>query len=345
MSATALSTDVFRIHGGKVETARALFPQAVLPWMDLSTGISPWAYPVGGLRADAFTRLPEPEALAGLEAAAAGYLGVAESARVVATPGSDLALRLLGRLFLSSNVGVVRPGYSGHVLAWAGTPIRTISVEALESAAQTHDLILLANPNNPDGRCVERGRLLAIAATLAARGGALVVDEAFADVSPALSLCENQVGNQGEGLIVFRSFGKFFGLAGVRLGFVIAGAEVAGRFRQALGDWPLSGLAIEIGTRAYRDREWQAAQRARLVSSAQRLDALLGRAGLAVAGGTSLFRLARCPDADVTFRRLAAHSILTRPFSSDGTLLRIGIPADELQWARLSEALESRFDA
>lgn len=337
MSAAAASFEIFRTHGGKVETARALFPQARLPWIDLSTGISPWAYPREPLAAEAFTRLPDPESLVALEAAAARCFGVADPTCVVASPGSDLGLRLLGHLFANKKVAVVRPGYSGHVLTWAHVPITLIAAEDLEAAARDHEVILLANPNNPDGGLIERKRLLGIAATLAARSGTLIVDEAFADVMPERSLCDAGA----NGLVLFRSFGKFFGLAGLRLGFVIASAEETGRFRHALGDWPISGPAVAIGTAAYRDLTWQRMQRARLTAAAARLDALLGSASLTVVGGTVLFRLARCPNADAVFRHLAAHSILTRPFKSDDGLLRVGLPGEETHWERLAAALES----
>jgi cobalamin biosynthetic protein CobC len=347
----AADFEVFRLHGGKVETARVLFPHARRPWVDLSTGISPWAYPYDDLAREAFTRLPDPEAIAPLEAAAAASFGVADAACVIATPGSDLALRVLGRIFRGRRVAVVRPGYSGHVLAWGDAPVTAVAARDLESVARDHDVVVLANPNNPDGRLIERERLLSIAGGLAERGGVLVVDEAFADVMPEHSVCGalDRVGN----LIVFRSFGKFFGLAGVRLGFVAtsgsgsgrglgAPVDVASSFRDALGDWPVSGPAVAIGTAAYRDLQWQSEQRRRLSDAAQRLDELLTNAGLAIAGGTVLYRLARCNDADAVFKRLAAHGILTRPFSSDATLLRVGLPGDESQWQRLANALDAR---
>ena len=338
MRAAEASFEIFRLHGGKVAAACALFPQSQLPWIDLSTGISPWAYPHEPLAAEVFTRLPDPESLAALEEAAARCFGVADPACVVATPGSDLGLRLLGSLFANRKVAVVRPGYSGHVLTWANAPISLIAADDLEAAARTHDVILLANPNNPDGRVIERERLLQVAGTLAARSGTLIVDEAFADVMPEHSLCDAGA----RGLVLFRSFGKFYGLAGLRLGWIVAGAEAAARFRHALGDWPVSGPAIAVGTAAYWDVAWQYLQRGRLISAAARLDALLTRAGLTIVGGTVLYRLARCPDADAVFRHLAAHSILTRPFKSDGGLLRVGLPGEEAQWARLEQALEAR---
>ncbi len=357
----ATSFDVFRLHGGKVEAARALFPQVSAPWIDMSTGISPWSYPHEAIPAEAFTRLPDPEAVDALEAAAAVSFGVSDAACVVATPGSDLALRLLGRLFAGRRVAVVRPGYSGHVLAWGEADVTLISADEIEVAARAHDVVLLANPNNPDGRVVLRERLLAVAGELGARGGMLIVDEAFADVMPEHSIC----GALSDGVMVSRSFGKFFGLAGVRLGFVVTACSKTRRaVRSALGDWPVSGPAVAIGTAAYRDLNWQSTQRKRLQAATERLDSMLVRAGLTIAGGTSLFRLARCGSAvtgvaggiaaagqgatasertaEALFRRLAQHGILTRPFSSDASLLRFGLPADETHWQRLAIALASR---
>jgi cobalamin biosynthetic protein CobC len=387
-AAAANAFDVFRLHGGKVEAARSLFPDVRAPWIDLSTGISPWAYPYEGIAREAFTRLPDPEAVAALEAAAAAGFGVADPACVVATPGSDLALRLMGRIFAGRRVAVVRPGYSGHLLAWGEAPVTSVAARDIESVVRDHDVVVLANPNNPDGRLIGRGLLLDVAGALAKRAGVLIVDEAFADVMPGESLCGSleRVSN----VVVFRSFGKFFGLAGVRLGFVVAASSGPGRasrrqdsgeaggaraaaelaerviggavsarvpaanlrsapadhgaraFRAAMGDWPVSGPAVAVGTAAYRDLQWQSLQRRRLTATAERLDALLMRAGLTIAGGTVLFRLARCADADAVFKHLAAHGILTRPFASDGTLLRVGLPADEAQWQQLTMALDSR---
>ncbi len=338
MNAAAITYDLFRVHGGKVEAARAAFPDAPEPWIDLSTGICPWSYPIGRLPATAFTRLPEPEVIADLERAAAQSFGVTDPTRVVATPGSDQALRFAGAIFAGARVAVVRPGYSGHMLAWVPQKPDEIAAEDIDCAARNHDVVVLANPSNPDGRVMGRDRLIAAAETLARRGGVLMVDEAFADASPSLSVCAATE----RGCIVFRSFGKFFGLAGLRLGFVATSLDWAARFRQLLGDWPITGPTAAVATAAYRDAGWQAAQRSRLSDSAARLDAVLRNAHVEVVGGTVLFRLARYFDADALFRRLAAAGILTRPFSSDPTLLRIGLPSDESQWGRLEAALGVR---
>jgi cobalamin biosynthetic protein CobC len=336
MNAQVASLDLFRLHGGKIDAAGALFPAARRPWIDLSTGISPWAYPHESLPAAAFTRLPEADLVARLESAAAAAFGVKNVSQVVAVPGTDLGLRLLEPIFPGRRVAVVRPGYSGHLLCWKSASVSEVPADSLEVAAGSNDVIVLANPNNPDGRLIAPARLRALAKVLAARGGTLVVDEAYADVSPANSLCAEA----GDGLLIFRSFGKFFGLAGVRLGFVITATTIARSFRQLIGDWPVSGPAAMIGQAAYGDIDWQEKQRQRLERAGIRLDVLLVGAGLDLVGGTPLYRLARCASADSLFRRLAARGILIRPFHDDPRLVRVGLPADEEQWSRLGAALE-----
>ena len=262
---------------------------------------------------------------------AAASFGAAEA---VAVPGSDLALRLLGQL-LGGRVAVVGPGYSGHVAMWR-SPVTVISVDALGEAAATHDVLVLARPGNPDGTMIARDMLESAAATLAARGGYLIVDESFVDATPEASVA----GSGWPGLIVLRSFGKFFGLAGLRLGFVIAPMEIAADLRRLLGDWPVSSPAIAVGTAAYADGDWQAAQRRRLAVASRRLDALLGDAGLVVAGGTNCFRLVATPERDALFDHLASAAILTRPFADQPLRLRFGLPGNEASWTRLTGALE-----
>ena len=307
-------------HGGRLSAAAKHFPQAPGPWIDLSTGISPWAYPFD--KTD-LSRLPEPENLTRLEAAAAATFGAPNPEEVVAVPGSDLAIRLLPLLLGERDAYYLPPIYSGHRVAWPDA--RPIIPGAMEEA----ELLILANPNNPDGRAIAPEALRALP-------GQLIVDEAFADALPNISLASNRLG-----AIVLRSFGKFFGLAGLRLGFVLADRPLADRFRALLGDWPVSAPAIAIATAAYEDRNWQAAQRIRLAQASHRLDTLLHSAGLEIAGGTPLFRLARTPDATGLFHHLAHAAILVRPFADDPTALRFGLPGEEPQWQRLEDALST----
>lgn len=362
--------DVFRVHGGRIDRARAMFGGD--DWIDLSTGIAPYAYPCEPCAA-AFTALPDPDALAQLEAAAGAAFGA--TGMVVAVPGSDLALRLIARLFEGRPVAVVRPGYGGHVAIWPKDRMTEISADDLEAAATTADVILLANPNNPDGRVIEPERLTKIAAKLAERSGWLIVDEAFADAaeipspdspSPRRRLGPMSAFSSGPheaidmdpslrwgddigakpsrlapNVICLRSFGKFFGVPGLRLGFVLAPPAIAQTLRSWLGDWPISGPAIAIGTAAYRDLDWQVTQRSRLATDAARLDALLTAAGLEARGGTPLFRLIETEHANALFRHLAAAHILTRPFADNHRRLRIGLPGSEDHWTRLTHALDA----
>lgn len=314
----------FCAHGGRLAAAARAFGGG--DWIDLSTGIAPWPYPVDTLDLG-LNRLPEPDELAALEAAAAQAFGVGDPARVVAVPGTDLALRLLAVVLAAERPAVVRPGYAGHFAAWG----EARSVAALADPGDA-DLLVLASPANPDGRVTPPEQLRALAGRMA-----VIVDEAYADADPATGLCAEA----SDRLIVLRSFGKFHGLPGVRLGFVIAGPRVAGALRHLLGDWPVSMPAIAIGTPAYRDAAWREEQVERIETVGSLLDFALSRC---VRIGTApLFRLIGTPDAHALFRHLCNHAILTRPFADDRRRLRIGLPPDGAALARLTHALAEYF--
>ncbi|MGI4879311.1 MAG: aminotransferase class I/II-fold pyridoxal phosphate-dependent enzyme [Janthinobacterium lividum] len=327
MTAGPASINQFRQHGGRIDVARRIFTDAPADWIDLSTGIAPRAYRHATVTGDA-RRLPSPDELADLERAAAAAFGVDDPERVVAMPGSELGLRMVAVALAPKRVAVVRPGYGGHLTAWGGAEV----IPVTDVAASGCDVTILANPNNPDGRRIARAELAA-----AAEGsGWLVVDEAFADADPIDSLAPPALPN----VIVLRSFGKFYGLPGLRLGFVIAPLDVAAKLRQLIGDWPVATPVLRIATAAYRDTAWQARQRRFLHRAAARLDRILLAAGFEIAGGTALFRLARHADADTRFLSLAAAGILVRPFDPGSGLLRFGLPDGRSQWRRLASALQ-----
>ncbi len=323
-------------HGGALDAARKSFPDAPLPWIDLSTGINPVAYPVGPLPDEAWHRLPEAAATRRLEAVAARAYGAARADGVVAAPGTQALIQWLPRLLPARHVAVLGFGYEEHPASWRTAGANVVVTEDfgdLEGA----DVAIVVNPNNPDGRVVDPARLLALADTLAKRGGTLIVDEAFMDVmDPSLSLVPVL---PLRGALVLRSFGKVFGLAGLRLGFAVAGGELAPRLRNALGPWAVSGPAIAIATRALADEAWLSGAAKRLHADAGRIDSLLARASFTILGGTPLFRLAAHDHAAEWHTRLARAGLLTRPFPARDTWLRFGMPADAEAWERLRAAL------
>ena len=325
----------FTYHGGALEVARRLAPNAPKPWIDLSTGINPHAYPLPDLEPESWTRLPESGALAKLEAVAARRYGAAAGS-VVAGPGSQALIQALSRILPDEAIGALGPTYSGFASGFGATGARFVEVNQLEEL-DGFDVAIVVNPNNPDGRFTPRAALLDLHERLAGRGGTLIVDEAFADFdaeseSLAPMLPTNRV-------VVLRSFGKAYGLAGLRLGFALAPPDIIASLRAALGPWPVSGPAIAIGVRALADSDWLEATRARLGQEAARLDLLLQNAGWRIIGGTSLFRLAARADACAAFEQLLAAGILARPFADAPDRVRFGIPADEIAWERLATAL------
>lgn len=318
-------------HGGRLREAQIAYPHAPRPWLDLSTGISPWAW--NGPRASRadLRRLPDPSDLLDLERAAARAFGVAPE-RVVATAGAEAGIGLLAATLALPDIDIVWPTYSGHEQAWsaAGAAVRNVADPQIGGAGG----LVIVNPNNPDGAAWARQDLLRLATERAAQWRWTIVDEAFVETAPDLSVADAEI----ENLVVLRSFGKFYGLPGARLGFIIAPPSLTPRLRARLGDWPLSADAIALGTGAYADRDWADRQRARLARSSARLDALLNKAGFDVIGGTDLFRLTASADAPQRFERLCAAGILARPFSHDPTWLRFGLP-DARDWSRLEAAL------
>lgn len=324
-------------HGGNLGAARHLCPDAPEPWIDLSTGINPVAYPLPSLTSDLWTRLPELDRLAALEAIAARRYG-ASVENVVAAPGSQAIIQLLARLRPKARVGVLGFSYGGHAQAWraAGASVETVDVIANLAAC---DVAIIVNPNNPDGRRTSCAALMELHRAMAARGGMLIVDEAFIDLE-----------RRGESLvpvlpashtIVLHSFGKTYGLAGLRLGFAIATADFAAPLRAGLGPWAVSGPAIAVGSVALADDSWLEQARLRLETDVVRLDRMLAKSGFEALGGTPLFRLVRHEHAKHFFADLLGHGILVRPFVDRPDTLRFGMPGDAEAWRRLESALDN----
>jgi cobalamin biosynthetic protein CobC len=322
-------------HGGRLREAQRLFPDAPEPFLDLSTGINPVPYPVPPLADDAWTRLPEPEDIAGLEVAAARAYGVADARMVVAAPGTQSLIALVPRIFAQSSVTILAPTYGEYARAFAAAGSGVQEVRGLDDMSKAESVVV-CNPNNPDGWRFDADELLrGVRSFRSAR--LIVVDESFADFDAEDTSLAPHLPQSG--LIVLRSLSKTFGLPGLRLGFALTTPELAAPLRAGLGPWPVSGPAVAIGAQALADRGWLRTAKARLERDVSRLDGLLDLAGLRLVGGTLLFRLAESKQASALFRRLGEAGILVRRFSYRPDWLRFGIPGGEEAWQRLDRAL------
>ncbi len=321
-------------HGGDLAVARLRFPAAPEPWIDLSTGINPHAYPLPAIDAELWRRLPrasDEEAV--LQAAAQRY--GCKANHIVAAPGSQALIQVLPRLFEPSDVVVLGPTYGEHAVAWARCGHRVVERRASSDIGEAR-VVVVVNPNNPTGRVIAAAELRALAAMLAQRRGLLVVDEAFADFAePGVSI----TAQLPPATVVLRSFGKAYGIAGARLGFAVADPALCAGLRGELGPWAVSGPALAIGAAALADARWLGEMRAKLVEDRRRLDALLQARGLAVEGGTHLFCLARHAQAGSIADKLGRSGIHVRRFVAEPTWLRFGLPGAEADWERLADAL------
>jgi cobalamin biosynthetic protein CobC len=334
---TGESAAELRIHGGRIDTAALLYPSAPQPWIDLSTGINPSAWPVPHIPLDRYQRLPLAREIEQMTVAAADAYGLPANAAIVPVPGSEIAIRLLPRMIGQRRVGILAPTYGSHAEAWREAGAEVHELVALPDP-NIHDLetLIVVNPNNPDGRVIARADLAAFAQAWTAAGRRLIVDEAFADVRTDVSLLA--VPELPGGVVVLRSLGKFFGLAGLRVGFVVVREPDVLAWRRLLGDWAVSGPACEITALALRDTAWIAATRGRLAADRKRLDDVLGCAGLKLLGGTDLFGLFEGRDGIDLLDHFARAGILIRGFAAAPQRYRFGLPADESAWRRLEAA-------
>jgi cobalamin biosynthetic protein CobC len=313
-----------RDHGGGLDGAVACFGGAKATWIDLSTGINPCPWPVSRAKVPdtAWTALPDRAAAAALEDAARTLWQVPKGLAVLAAPGASALIARIPGLAPAGQVHIPGPTYNEHAAAFGqhGWTISTM-------AADSFDARVIVHPNNPDGRWFEARDLKDVPL--------VVVDESFCDVAPARSLLPHLPHKGG---LVLKSFGKFWGLAGLRLGFAIGDPVLLARLAEALGPWPVSGPALAIGAAALADRDWAEATRARLAADAMRLDGIMTRAGAQVTGGTDLFRLYMVDDAEAWQARLAEARIWSRIFPWSKTLIRLGLPAPK-DWTRIEGAL------
>jgi cobalamin biosynthetic protein CobC len=323
-------------HGGDLSKAAAQFGARSDGWIDLSTGINPRPWPVDAQMLEGLHQLPDAARLDRLLVAAASAYGVDNTARIAAAPGTQALIQWLPRLRPVGRVGVVSPTYGEHAAAWTLAGHDVSEIESLPDAAD-FDVVVVTRPNNPDGRTESRDDLGALAAALAPNDGLLVVDEAFADLDPAPSVAAHSDG----GMVALRSFGKFYGLPGVRLGFAVTDTGTAAAIGTALGPWPVSSLAADVGAAAFADTDWQGATRRWLAHAAIRLDAILTAAGIGIVGGTDLYRLAETGAASYLYEKLGRAGIYTRPFPNQARWLRFGLPGSDAHWNRLEQGLGS----
>ena len=316
-----------------------MFPDAPEPFIDLSTGINPFPYPVPELSSLLFERLPDRASVRLLAAIAAQAYGAPSADHVLPAPGTQILLPQVAMLVSPGRATILRTTYAEHQRAASVAGHGVTEVSSADQLGRA-DLAVVVNPNNPDGRLVERDTLLDIADELRRRGGILVVDESFADVAPPGATLAGDIGRGN--IVVLRSFGKFYGLAGLRLSFALAAPNLVERLDAMLGPWAVAGPALFIGEKALADEAWKLQTLARLTEAAARLDEVLKNTGLEVVGGTSLYRLTQSSDAEQLFARLGRAGTLVRRFSEEPTWLRWGLPRSENEWRRLADALPDR---
>ena len=333
-----------RFHGGDLLQVQNLYPDAPQPWIDISTGINPHSWPwqekISATELEeAARRLPGQADIAFCRDACADYFGIG-SEDIILTPGSQAAIELLPRCYESGRKVVIPgPTYSEHMRSWsaAGFQVDTLPYDWDSlSGLPDRSILVLTHPNNPDGQAFDPEKLCQLTVRHIANGGSVIVDEAFADIAPALSLLNFPL---PEGVVILRSAGKFSGLAGLRLGAVVAGGEVATKLKNFRPLWDISTLTLRIFGHFYRDRAWIDAMRGQLANEMRKMEELLEKSGFNIVGSTPLYCLVEAEDAVKEAADLARAGIYVRTFPEHENLLRFGLSGSEEHWQRLAQQL------
>jgi threonine-phosphate decarboxylase len=306
-------------HGDLVSRSLDVYAGELL---DFSQNINPLGAPSNALEAarralyEDSGRYPDLEYI-GLREALAAYLGVGAE-MVVPTNGGAEALFLAARAAETGGRALVlEPTFSEYAAAARASgmePVRRVARRREEGfgwdPTSYRDLegvsvVFLCNPNNPTGDMLGRDEVLEVAACVEEAGAVLVVDEAFADFVPEISVTDMV----DRGLWVARSFTKFFAIPGLRLGCLLC--DAAGRVQALQPSWPVNAVAAAAGIAAVRDRGFAEASIAELARLREdffgALDAI---PGLRPFPGAANFLLVRGPDG--LPERLARRSVLVR---------------------------------
>jgi cobalamin biosynthetic protein CobC len=320
-------------HGGNLAAAAKQYDIPLENWLDLSTGINPDGYPIADIPAAAWQKLPLEDD--GLIEAACAFYGCQSA---LSTAGSQAALQILPQLRTTSKVAMPKFMYQEHANAWQGNGHDVIKFDFFpdENIIQQTDVLLLCNPNNPTATKFSVADLLGWHAALAARDGWLIVDEAFMDVTSEHSIAKYA---HLKGLFVLRSLGKFFGLAGARVGFLLGEELILKQMQEAIGPWSITGPSRLIASQALLNKAWQEKARIQLAENSQKLAALLSKYNLTPMSGTALFQFVPTKNARALQQHLAQQGIWVRLFSdapglSARAALRFGLVCRQMMVGR-----------
>jgi len=328
------------LHGGELIRAARDYGIEPFKWLDLSTGINPNGYFIQDLPQSCFHRLPDPSDLSALEGIARETYSVPQGVGLIAAAGSEALIQTLPQIFPTMKVAILSPTFSSHEASWRRYGHDVQLIESLDDIGDA-TIVVVVNPNNPDGSVIQPKKFRKIAEALKAKGGALVLDEAFADCMPDISYVP--IHDNGS-VIVLRSIGKFYGLAGLRLGFAVGPERFLDRLKDILGDWAVSGPAIEIGRKALQDKDWKAKSSELLELQSKMHRAVFERLSIQVVGGTLLFNLIEVADARTLHHELAKRAIWTRRFEYNPNWLRIGLCKSQSDLKQFEQLLQDALE-
>lgn len=279
-------------HGGNVYAAARRLGRTVDQLIDFSASINPLGPAPGAVqairRARSLEHYPDPDCWALRQALASHWR--CSSNQIVIGNGSTELIHLLPEALQLRHLLVIGPTFSeyAHAMERFGGRVSMVLAEradgyapplarAIEAmrvnkakpkGAAPIDAVVLCNPNSPTGQACSVQEVKHLARIVQRRRIRLILDETFADYCEERSILP--MTNKIENAIVLRSFTKFFGLPGLRIGYLVTKADIAQRIRARQLPWSVNALAQEAalaalsdGRHARRSRSFMVRERAR----------------------------------------------------------------------------------
>ena len=325
-------------HGGDLSDAVRV-NRKIKKWIDLSTGINPNAYNDFNIDKTVYSHLPSGNQLAELMSIARGYYNLNQEIKICAYQGAQGVINILPNIVnknIHDTIQILTPTYTEHYRVWNDHGFKIRLVTNIENELDPSIPFVLVNPNNPDGKLFQPKYLEELWERIRKAGGFLILDESFMDGTPDMSF---RFDNCRDNVIVIRSFGKFFGLPGLRLGFVYGDNHYINKVSSLVGPWPISSSSLLIARKAMLDTVWISATITDLKMKSTALSNFLHDQKLKTVGDCYFFKTIELDNASQMHKALANHGIWTRIFNYNQKWLRMGLTKNKFEFEYLANTI------
>jgi threonine-phosphate decarboxylase len=317
------------VHGGNIYAASRDLRCQPASMLDFSASINPLGMAPGAVQVvqaslELATHYPDPDCYE-LKQALGRFHGIDPECVCIGNGSTELIFLLPKTLALRralipgptfSEYAAAMRAVGGEVSMLLAPPEEEFRIRLSQVAAalqRSLDCVWLCNPNNPTGQLWTKAQVLELWKKARRVGASLIVDEAFIDYCEADSVVSEATSRAG--LLVLRSFTKFYGMPGLRVGYLVAEPTVIRRIEAMRLPWSVNNLAQVAAIASLNETSYAVRSRQLIIEERPRLAAALAGQGWVPCPSSANFLLVRLP----SFLKSAAVAAATR---RQGVLIR-----------------------